>query len=223
MISIRTQEILVLAPHPDDETFGCGGTIRMIVQSGGQVDVVFMTRGELGCEAPATSDELAQRELAQVRTHEAQEACRLLGVRDVFFLDGRDGRLASQPELVAPLRRVLQERPYRRVFCPWWGDSHEDHRATCQLLEMALKEAAMSMEVWLYEVWTPLEPNMSITIDDTMEAKRAAIGVYRSQQTCLDYHTAFEGLASYRALRCPPSQYVETFLVRSSNGHPAAR
>ena len=38
--------------------------------------------------------------------------------------------------------------------------------------------------------------------------------MYRSQQACLDYHTAFEGLAAYRALRCPPSQFVETFLVR---------
>src|SRR3954471_13435221 len=86
------QSVLVLAPHPDDETFGCGGTIRMLTESGVDVDVAFMTRGEQGLTGAAGRTEAAARQLAEVRTREAQAACGVLGVRSVFFLEGSDTR-----------------------------------------------------------------------------------------------------------------------------------
>src|SRR5690349_17890320 len=125
----RQQEVLVLAPHPDDETFGCGGTIRMLTERGVAVDIAFLTRGEMGMEGHAPSAQVSC-EMAETRTREARAAGGVLGVRQITFLDGHDMQLQSEPGLVAAIADLLRSRPYQRVFCPWPHDSHVDHKAT---------------------------------------------------------------------------------------------
>jgi len=206
----------VLAPHPDDETFGCGGTIRMLSDSGIAVDVAFMTRGEQGAEGgPPTA--AVSRELAEVRSREAQAACEVLGVRNVIFLNGNDTQLSSQPQLAGSIALLLQNEGYQRVFCPWRHDSHEDHQATFELLKEAIGANHVTTSFWLYEVWKPLPANTFVPIDRTMEAKRRAIDQYRSQLTQLNYREGFVGLAAYRSLFCPSSSYAEAFLVCDRN------
>ena len=209
---------LVLAPHPDDESLGCGGTIKLITQSGGAVDVLFMTRGDLGFFPGSASltdpaqIESARAALARQRSAEARAACDVLGVRDIAFLPGRDGGLTQQPELSDHVLAALRDRAYRSVFCPWPLDNHADHVATYRILHSALARHANELEVWLYEVWTPLQrPNISIGIDETIEAKFKAFAAHESQSTLLSYEQAFRGLASYRGLSNPPSRFAEAF------------
>ncbi len=206
---------LVIAPHPDDETFGCGGTIRLVAESGTPVDVVFMTRGELGHEEGQAISEQQQADLAQVRSAEAVEACMALGARRVFFLDGKDTRLNEQSHLAADLLSILQSHHYRRVFCPWKGDAHKDHMATFVHLQNALKRYSAPLQLWLYEVWTPQEFNTLIPIDHTVVHKKRAIANYRSQLTQLNYSEGFIGLSAYRSAFCPPANFAEAFFVCS--------
>src|SRR5262245_22440717 len=131
---------LVLAPHPDDETFGCGGTIRMLSESGVAVDVAFLTRGEQGVEGGGAASADASRQMAEIRTHEARAACGVLGVRNVLFLGGSDTRLADQPQLAVSIAELLRSQGYQRVFSPWPHDAHDDHRATFALLRSAVIE-----------------------------------------------------------------------------------
>lgn len=208
------QSVLVLAPHPDDESLGCGGTIRLLTRSGVPVDVAFMTRGELGLEVPDAASPTDQQQLADCRTREAVEACRLLGVRDYFFLGGSDGRLAEQDHLADVIANRLRAGGYTRIFCPWSGEAHPDHVATYHHCRRALHKVGGQILTWLYEVWTPMQPNFVVPIDETMADKEAAISQHVSQLACRDYHTAFRGLASYRALASHPSRYAEAFLVR---------
>jgi LmbE family N-acetylglucosaminyl deacetylase len=210
---VRKKPVLVLAPHPDDETFGCGGTIRMLVDSGLAVDVTFMTRGEMGMEAGATPTAQASRDVAETRTAEAQAACSVLGVRQVRFLGGADTRLAEQPQLAAALSDLFATEAYQRVFCPWPQDSHQDHIATFELLRSAVKAGPSPTQFWLYEVWKPLPANTFVPIDNTIDAKRQAIELYKSQLALCNYQEAFIGLAAYRSLFCAPSRYAEAFLV----------
>lgn len=205
--------VLVLAPHPDDEVLGCGGTIRLLADSGVPVDVLFMTRGELGVELATTPTEVEQIRLAETRTAEARASCKILGVRKVEFLNGRDSALHLQPQLAAEILGHLRTGEYSRVFCPWSQDGHGDHKATFQLLRRAILEFPARLDVWLYEVWTPLRPTTCIPIDTTMDAKIAAIHAHRSQLACLDYLAAFQGLAAYRSLMCPSSRYAEAFIT----------
>lgn len=203
---------LVLAPHPDDESFGCGGMIRRMTMSKARVDVAFLTRGEQGNEE-GLATHCRQLELAQRRSTEALNACEILGVSNVLFLDGHDGQLSQQPHLRTAVLRLLQERSYRTVFCPWPGESHPDHAMTYHFLKAALAEYSSEVEVWLYEVWSPLTPNMVVPIDSAIEAKCAAMRAHASQLELADYVTAFRALAQYRSLRFPSSRHAEAFFV----------
>ena len=205
--------VLVLAPHPDDETFGCGGTLRMLSESGVLVDVAFLTRGELGQEAGMGAPLEVRQETAERRTREAQAACQVLGVRNVLFLDGADSRLADQPHLASSIAMLLGRGGYQRVFCPWQHDSHDDHRATFALLKQAVTMHTAPLQFWLYEVWKPLPANTFVPIDRTLETKKLAIEQYQSQLAQLNYREGFLGLSAYRSLFCPSSKYAEAFLV----------
>lgn len=205
------QSALVLSPHPDDESLGCGGTIKLLTQAGGRVDVVYMTRGEQGGYPGASLDPAASASLAGRRVAEAREACRMLGVSSASFLPGRDGHVASQPELSGEIARALKAFPYRSVFCPWPHDRHVDHMATYRWLHEALREHTAEIDLWLYEVWSPLTPNIFISIDTTIDAKMQAFMAHRSQAELLGYGPAFRGLAEYRGLFCPPSRFAEAF------------
>jgi LmbE family N-acetylglucosaminyl deacetylase len=208
-----SRRVLVLAPHPDDESFGCGGTIKHLTSSGTPVDVAYMTRGERGIEAGMPTTPEVLRRVAETRTVEAQEACRLLGVSEVVFLNGVDSRVEMQPELAADIRMLLDHGDYGRVFCPWPGDGHPDHRATFAWLTQALVGYDSPLGVWLYEVWTPLRPNMLVPVDHTFEQKVAAMAAHRSQIELCSYVPAFRGLAEFRALSARPARYAEAFFI----------
>jgi N-acetylglucosamine malate deacetylase 1 len=208
-----SKQVLVLAPHPDDETFGCGGTIRMLTEGGVQVDVAFLTRGEQGVEGGSSADASEMRQTAELRSREAQAACQVLGVRSVFFLNGKDTRLREQPQLAHAIAEMLKVGGYQRVFCPWPQDGHDDHKATFELLRQAIGSCSCNPTFWLYEVWKPLPANTFVPIDRTMPSKQEAIDKYESQLSQLNYGEAFIGLAAYRSLFCPPSSYAEAFLV----------
>lgn len=209
----RHRPVLVLAPHPDDESLGCGGTLRLLTNAEIAVHVLYLTRGELGSEAVGAATVPEQTALARVRASEAAEACRLLGVARVDFLDGRDSQLADQPQLAATLQQRLVAEDYQRVFCPWPQEHHPDHAATFLFYRQAVGQLRRVPDTWLYEVWTPLSPNMLVPIDATLADKLAAIQAHRSQLACLDYVAAFQGLAAYRSLACPPSRYAEAFRI----------
>jgi len=211
-----SQNVLVLSPHPDDESFGCGGTVKLISSSGGRVDVVYMTHGELGFESGTQVNYALQENLSRQRTREALLACRILGVASASFLEGHDGRLHLQPELFREILGILERGDYRSVFCPWPHDGHSDHHATYEMLLQALRYYSREIDVWLYEVWTPMEPNMVIPIDAVIDAKMAAMEAHRSQMEAFDYRTAFRSLSQYRSLFCPSSHYAEAFFTCES-------
>lgn len=215
-MSDRAQKVLVLAPHPDDESLGCGGTINLIASAGGQVDVLFMTRGERGTEAGAAATYAVQQNLAETRTREAQAACRILGVSQVNFLEGQDSRLHLQPELAEGIYHQLLQDTYRSVFCPWDQDAHRDHQSTYSLMTAALRRLRRHLDVWLYEVWSPLRPNMVVAIDSTIDLKMEAIGAHASQLESMDYARGFRALAQYRSLLCPTARYAEAFFTCDS-------
>ncbi|MGC4006359.1 MAG: PIG-L deacetylase family protein [Pirellulales bacterium] len=208
------EEILVIAPHPDDESLGCGGTIAMLTALGKSVDVVLMTRGEWGVAGTPSDDPSEAVRLANTREAEVRAACRVLGVRDVVFLSGRDCRTHQQSELVDELITIAAARHYRRAFVCWPADRHTDHRATFRWFQQALRHAPTIGSVWLYEVWSPLEPNTIVPIDAYVDAKRAAIAEHRSQLEVLNYLEGFLALGAYRALLSPPSRYAEAFIVQ---------
>ena len=115
------KNILVIAPHPDDEVLGCGGTIGKLALDGNTVYVLIATRG--------TSRFYTDEQIRNVR-QEALKAHKLLGVRETIFLDfpapELDRILLS--DISNAFSEVIKEKKIELVYLPHRGDIHNDHR-----------------------------------------------------------------------------------------------
>jgi len=97
-----------------------------------------------------------------------------------------------------------QERATAECFAQWKRDGHTDRQATFSHLQAALM-LSLPIQIWLYEVWTPLAFNMLVRIDRTIDHKRSAINRYHSQLPQLNYREGFVGLSAYRSTFRPPA------------------
>lgn len=219
----RAARPLVLAPHPDDESIGCGGTLRRLADAGAAVTVAVVTDGSQGSRVVRAMPDGPAREraaagLAAVRRAEAQAAARVLGVSAVHFLDAPDGRFDPHAgPLGQRLEQLLHEQRPDLVLLPFAADRHRDHWNTNRLL-MAVSErpslnGLRDVPVWAYEVWSPLHANTLVDIGAQLEAKRLAIREYRSQLEQLDYEAAAIGLNRYRAGCGLREGHAEAFYV----------
>jgi LmbE family N-acetylglucosaminyl deacetylase len=121
--------VLVVGAHPDDETFGVGGTIASLARSGVRVHALSMTAGE------SALDHLGRTVagLGDRRTREYSEACTALGVTSSLIVGLPDGRLSAHAaELTSLIADVSDRVGADRVLAVWWGDPHPDHRAVGQ-------------------------------------------------------------------------------------------
>ncbi|HOE97880.1 MAG TPA: PIG-L family deacetylase [Candidatus Sumerlaeota bacterium] len=188
--------LLVLAPHPDDESIGCGGLILLKPDRAERVRIVLMTGGEQG------RPDWTETATARTRREEMEACRRLLGVAQVHSLPGEDQRLSSQPELAAPLRELLDGLLPDAVLLPFFMDAHPDHIATNRIfLEAAHDVLPEGLPVWGYEVWSHCPANVAVDISAVIDQKRAAIAVHASQDRRMNYAEAIAGLNRYRAMQ----------------------
>lgn len=215
------RRVLVLAPHADDESLGCGGTLALAARAGCSVRVLLLTDGRKGYDPAllAAADGAARQrfedELAARRLREAAAACRCLGVPAPGCLDMPDGALGSASAwALPPLTELLADWQPQVIFGPFATDAHPDHIAAAQLLARALAAVKLpaDAQVWAYETWTPLPANTFVDIGPAMAAKRAAIAAHASQVAGTELLRVFEGLAAYRSLAAGrPGGQVEAF------------
>lgn len=198
---------LVLAPHPDDETIGPGGTVARLAARGTEVEVVILTDGEA---TPGTG--LDVREVARRRRSEAVEACGRLGVGPPRFSGHPDGGLEQRvAELAGELGALVPDLAPQAVFLPWFGDRHPDHLAvTSALARAGLPDR---VDVWAYETWTPLPVNHLVDISPVIDRKRQALAAHRTASAAFDIE-AMVGLNRYRSVHGLAGQgWAEAFLV----------
>jgi LmbE family N-acetylglucosaminyl deacetylase len=208
--------VVVLAPHMDDETLGCGGTIARHVQAGAQVTVVFLTDGRYGASYAGITEperDLRQTEIMAIRKREAQCAGKILGVQSLLFLDAEDMRLHMDGRVPGLLRAILQQEQPDCVYLPSFLEQHCDHRAANGVLLAAVAGTRLQFECRGYEVWTPLIPNCVVKIDATVDLKKRALACYQSQLAQRDYVHAAIGLNAHRsmALGGKAGEFAEAF------------
>ena len=143
---------IVFAPHPDDETLGCGGTILKKRSLGAPVEVVFLTDGTKSPPARPAA------ELKSMREREARAACQALTVeRDsVTFMEFEDGTLAEQTQAATDrVTQFLRQHPARQIFVPYHRDFDPglDHPAANRIVLAALHALGTGATVYEYGVW----------------------------------------------------------------------
>ena len=150
------RRLLAALAHPDDESFGMGGTLALYAQRGAEVQLVCATRGEAGTVAPEKLH--GHADIAALREAELHCAAEMLGLAAVHFLEYRDSGMAGSPDNADPralaaapvsdvaarlVRRIRELRPQVVLtFDPRGGYGHPDHVAMHQATVRAFHLAA---------------------------------------------------------------------------------
>jgi LmbE family N-acetylglucosaminyl deacetylase len=183
---------VIVAPHPDDESLGCGGLIATARAAGRPVSVVFVTDGT---GSHPNSRAYPPWRLRATREAEATMALRFLGVaaRDITFLRLLDTRAPCDGILfdltVARIANVVRRNGHASIFAPWRHDPHGDHLAA----HLMAAEVARRLHLrhWSYPVWgwtlsdrrllDELSRGNRLDIGGFLAAKRLAIAAHASQ------------------------------------------
>ena len=189
---------LFVAPHPDDESLGCGGAIALLRKFGASVEILVVSDGTL---SHPNSVKFPKEKLRSLRENELIEAAEILGVNSesITFFRYPDRNVPDEnspefDEAVKRCREYLAVTNPQTIFVPWRRDPHPDHRAAYQLFNAARSENQQIIEypIWLYELAgsddAPLQTEVSafrLDITSVVETKQKAIRAHASQTTDL--------------------------------------
>jgi len=184
---------LILAPHPDDESLGCGGLIAACCQRGRPPFVVILTDG--AASHPGSSAYPPDR-LRALRAQETRRAVARLGLApdDLAFFSYPDTALPSSPEVSARVARLAQEQACSVMFAPWLHDPHCDHESAAIIARDAAHLAGCRL--LSYPVWGwLLPPDQQIPVNTVsgyklpipahLQIKQSAVAAHASQYTGL--------------------------------------
>jgi LmbE family N-acetylglucosaminyl deacetylase len=189
----KSGSVLVLAPHPDDETLGCGGLIAQCCARGQNIHVLVLTDG--AASHPRSASYPASR-LVALRRAETTAAMATLGLpaERLGFLDLPDGRAPRRGGRLRDAAKRIADMAQRfsaaTICTTWVHDPHCDHVAAYRLGALAAR--MLGARLLCYPVWgwtlgeqkwlmrTPIH-GMRLDISDHIAAKRKAIACYRSQ------------------------------------------
>lgn len=179
--------ILVIAPHADDEILGVGGTMAKYIDEGSNVYVCVVTRPK----EPVFKDELLD-----IIRNETASAHGYLSVSDTYYLDFPAVMLETVPryELNAAILNIVERVRPDTVYIPHFGDMQRDHQLVAEAAMVALRPRGQHpvKKVLAYETLSETEwniphaanafiPNVYYDISEFMEQKIKAMAYYQSQ------------------------------------------
>lgn len=156
--AIFTTKALVIAPHPDDETFGVGGLIALKKEKEVPVKVIFFTSGEA---SHISCCNISKEEVAGVRRKQALEAIGCLGLNsgEILWQDLQDGNIPCEGEngfedSVRNLGEIFENEKPAEIYCPHPNDGWPDHEATSRIVMQAIKRSGSNARIIYYLVWS---------------------------------------------------------------------
>jgi LmbE family N-acetylglucosaminyl deacetylase len=201
-------KVLIIAPHPDDESIGCGGAVYLHTRRGDRVSVVFMTSGEMGLK------HVPREEAWRTREAEARKAAELLSLSGIEFLRQPDWLLGENiKSAILATAPILEREKPELIYLPHVKEWHPDHQACLPIIRGALKKVNISKaQLRCYEIWTPLgEYDHVEDISAVMPQKLKAVCQHRSQVAEFAYDRAIAGLNQYRGVIAGKCQFAEVF------------
>jgi len=199
--------ILIIAPHPDDEVLGCGGTIAKHSSRGDDVYLCIVTKAY---PPDWPEDEIPRRRQEVLRANET------LGIRKTHFLDFPTVRLDTIPqkELADSISRFVNKVKPEVVYIPHKGDANKDHRLVFEAAMVATrpKPALGIRKVLCYEILSETEwatpsvenafiPNLYVDISETLETKLKAMSEYRLELKEFPHPRSLEAISALAKVR----------------------
>ncbi len=206
-LTARIARALVLAPHPDDEVLGCGGTIARLTAQGSEVHVAIVTRGREPRFTAAAADTVA---------NEAARAHAMLGVTRTHMLGLPAAELDRLPraDLNTAIAAIVAEVAPDTLFLPFVGDLHFDHQLVFEAALVAARPrgADYPLRLLAYETlsetnWSAptlapaFAPNVFVDIMDQIDRKLEAFACFASQCRPFPDERSLETLRALAILR----------------------
>lgn len=189
---IAARSVLVFAPHPDDEVFGCGGALCLHARAGVPVQVVVVTDGALGLSGNA----LARH--SSVREAECFAAATRLGYPSPTFWRLRDQGIEYGEYLIGRMAEAIVQSDADLVYAPALTEMHPDHRIVAMAAMEAVRRVGGERRLAMYEVGVAQYPNVLLDISGVFDDKRAAIQCFTSQLAQQNYGIHIESLNRFR-------------------------
>ena len=191
---LPTGKALVLAAHPDDECFGCGGAIMRHIAQNDEVKVVIFTDGAAspGIDCPKT-------EYIRRRRNESIDAAAVLGYGIPEFLDYSDGNLHANDVLESTILQIINDFQPQNLYLPSFFEAHPDH---VSLYHSALNAALLSgrqLCLLYYEISQTFIPDRLLDITDLQPTLEKAMACYKSQTAVQPYDIQMRSLHIYRS------------------------
>lgn len=207
----KAKKVLVFAPHPDDEVFGCAGTLLKLQDAGAEIRICIVTDGSGGGDS-------GEENLVEVRAQESRRAAELLGFAEPKFLNFIDRSLSRDERLLAACLRSLEEVQPDLVFVTAPTEPNPDHYALACAVGQATRQYAEPLKILFYEVGYPLtRPNLMQNISAYQGKKYQAMQCFVSQIRQQPYHTQISSLNHYRSYLAPSgATSVEAFVITDS-------
>lgn len=181
----KSDRVLVVGAHPDDELLGPGGALRRHIEAGHEVYALILAEN---MSLRYSSPEEAGFDTAE----HARKAAETLGMKGIEIVGFPDQRLDQGPilEVIRPIEKMVREIEPRFVYTHWSGDVNRDHKITHEATLVACRAKAKSID-WLLAYETPSEtecgipydfrPNLFIDVTDTLSRKFEALSCYESE------------------------------------------
>jgi LmbE family N-acetylglucosaminyl deacetylase len=215
-------KVLVVAPHPDDETLGCGGTLLKHINSGDKIYWMVVTNIQ--------SENGWSEEEVQKRQKEINQVSAMYGFEKIFKLDFPTTMLDTIPysDLISKISAVIQEIKPSIVYIPNHSDVHTDHQVTFKATISCCKNfrAPFIRKILMYECLSETEfapalrenafiPNVFVDISEFLNRKLEIMKIYDSEVMDPPFPRSIEtviSLAKYRGSRIG-EKYAEAFTL----------
>jgi N-acetylglucosamine malate deacetylase 1 len=209
-----TERVLVIAPHPDDETLGCGGTLLRMAESGAQLAWLIVT---------GMSEEhgfTPQR--VQGRDAEIDKVRGLMGFAEVFQLSLPTRQLDAIPmaDLIEQFSAVFKAYRPEHVFLPHRSDVHSDHRvvfdagAACAKwfrypsVRRLLSYETISETDFCLDARSPFQPNCFVDISRYLERKLEIVRAYESEIGAFPFPRSLQAIRALAEVRGAASGFA---------------
>jgi len=199
--------VLVIAPHPDDEVLGCGGTIVKHALGEDEVYLCIITRAY---PPEWSEDEIKERKKEVLKVNE------ILGIKKTYFLDFPTVKLDTIPqkEMNDSIAQVVNEVQPTVVYIPHRGDVNKDHRLVFNATMVTIRPRPGSVikKVLSYETLSETEwaapcvgnvfiPNVYVDISETLEIKLKAMSAYKTELKEYPHPRSLEAISALAKMR----------------------
>jgi LmbE family N-acetylglucosaminyl deacetylase len=216
--------VLIVAPHADDEILGCGGIISRYLREGANVYIVVVTNASVGAPELFSSSTVESIRAEGLKSHA------FLGVTKTFFLDFPAPKLETHPsyQISNAICKLLLDLKIDTMFIPHRGDMHRDHAVVYHAALVAarpINDCSVKL-IYTYETlseteWAPpfgddaFIPNVFFDITKDIENKVKAMEFYASQLKIYPHPRSVEiikSLAKYRGATVG-YKFAEAFML----------